>query len=103
MDPFDYCYVPITHGGNAMIMGRKYELMADNIEDEGGFNEAFENHVEVCFGMGLEWRDHAKKLKLLGGIRYLLPVIEAAHKIWFLRDFGGNELCRPCHVIIPQI
>ena len=79
-DPFDYCYVPIEYGGGAKIMNRKYELKAENVDDEGGFNVAFRNHVEQCFSFDLERRDSAKKLMLLGGIRYLLPVIEAAHK-----------------------
>ena len=80
-DPFDYCYVPIGHEGGARIMNRKYELKAEDVDDEGGFDVAFRNHVEQCFSFDLERRDSAKKLMLLGGIRYLLPVIETAHKM----------------------
>jgi len=98
-DPFDHCYVPMAHGGGAVIMNRRYELKADDIDDEGGFDVAFDGHVEQCFYRDLEWRTKAKKLMLLGGIRYLLPVIEAAHKLGvyvITADYLPDNIAHKC-------
>ena len=83
-DPFVKKFGAFVPGTTRRLTERDYVVSIDDEEDEGGFENAFENHVVGAFTLDLEAKlskARGKKLMLLGGIRYLLPVIEAAHKL----------------------
>ena len=83
-DPFLKKFGAFVPETEKRLIARDYMVSRDDEEDEGGFGNAFENHVVGAFTLDFEAMlspARRKKLMLLGGIRYLLPVIEAAHKL----------------------